>query len=355
MSFQGVSRIVFVNRRKSVKWSRNPPSSRRRSIPISAARWTTKSSGSEARRPSADTASRSANRRMRYVSSSAETRIRATGYARRLASWSAVATAIRSDAGPFSSASRTRALPRLRARPYAGSRRISSRLTFSPRTNAEASRRNGYFARRASSTGSEMRGAIKGHGGDARKCVARVVTRAPSRSEDGSLVLRLSRRFRFFGHCRPRNRRGRDAELLHQGGHVPLAPMLDALSLMEPNDIDAGDGHLLPRCGDAHEVALVRSGHRGPDDDLVALGNDVVDRRLAVRERGTEQREPLPLALPARRHPRRRRVVDVILGGRLVNHDEIPAVQHFVVEHLHCRLVLLHAHWFPSRCSPGRP
>src|SRR6266581_7528901 len=246
MSFHGVSRIVFVKRKKSVKWSRNPPSSRRRSIPISAARWTTKSSGSEARRPSAETASRSANRRMRYVSSKAETRIRATGYARRPASWSAVATATRSDAGPFSRASRTRALPRLRARAYAGSRRISSRLTFSPRTNPEASRRNGYFARRARSTASGTRGAIKAHGGEARKCVARTrFSRAPSRSEGGSLVLSVFRRLRFFG--RRRGLRRRDAELLHQGGHVPLAPMLDALSLVEPGDIDAGDGHRLPR------------------------------------------------------------------------------------------------------------
>src|SRR6266581_6170902 len=243
-----------------------------------------------------------------------------------------------------------RALPRLRARAYAGSRRISSRLTFSPRTNPEASRRNGYFARRARSTASGTRGAIKAHGGEARKCVARTrFSRAPGRSEGGSLVLSVFRRLRLFG--RRRGLRRRDAELLHQGGHVPLAPMLDALSLVEPGDIDAGDGHLLPRGGDAHEVALVCPGHRGPHDDLVAFGNDVLDRRLAVRERGTEQREPLLLALPPGRHPRRRRVVDVILGGRLVDHVEIPAVQHFVVKHLHCRLVLLHAHLYSLRWS----
>src|SRR6266581_1562901 len=162
-----------------------------------------------------------------------------------------------------------RALPRLRARAYAGSRRISSRLTFSPRTNPEASRRNGYFARRARSTASGTRGAIKAHGGD------------------------------------------------------------------------------------AHEVALVRPGHRGPDDDLVAFADDVVDRRLAVGERRAEHREPLLLALPARRHPGRRRVVHVILGGRLVNHKKIPSVQDFVVKHLHRRLVLLHAHLYSLRWSPG--
>src|SRR2546425_8109416 len=60
--------------------------------------------------------------------------------------------ATRSEAAPRSRASRTRAFPRLRARAYAGSSRISSRLTFSARMNADDSRRNGYLARVASST-----------------------------------------------------------------------------------------------------------------------------------------------------------------------------------------------------------
>src|SRR5207247_11169303 len=59
-------------------------------------------------------------------------------------------------------------VPRVRARAYAGSRRISSRLTFSERMKAEASRRNGYFARVASSTLWERREAIKAHGGEPR-------------------------------------------------------------------------------------------------------------------------------------------------------------------------------------------
>src|SRR2546430_356618 len=114
--------------------------------------WIAKSSDSDSRRPSAAIASRRANLRIRYVSSRAETRIRDTGYASNWASWSAGAIATRSDAAPRSSASRTRAFPRFRARAYAGSRRISSRLTFSARMKADASRRNGYFARVASST-----------------------------------------------------------------------------------------------------------------------------------------------------------------------------------------------------------
>src|SRR6266704_6387982 len=174
------------------------------------------------------------------------------------------------------------------------------------------------------------------------------VSRAPGRSEGGSLVLSVFRRLRSFRRLQCPRRRRRDPELLHQGGHVPLALMLDALSLVEPRDIDPGDRHRLPRRGDAHEVALVRPGHRGPDGDLVAFGDDVVDRRLAVGERRAQHREPMLLALPARRHPWRRRVVHVILGGHLVDHIEIPAVQHFVVKHLHCRLVLLHAHCNPS-------
>src|SRR3989442_15338350 len=76
--------------------------------------------------------------------------------------------ATRSDSGPRSRASSTRALPRVRARAYAGSRRISSRLTFSERMKAEASKRNGYFARVASSTLWERCEAIKAHGGEPR-------------------------------------------------------------------------------------------------------------------------------------------------------------------------------------------
>src|SRR3989442_1580796 len=87
-------------------------------------------------------------------------KIRATGYARSCASWSAGAMATRSEAAPRSSASRTRAFPRLRARANAGSSRISSRLTFSARMNADDSRRNGYLARVASST---SEGTSRGH------------------------------------------------------------------------------------------------------------------------------------------------------------------------------------------------
>src|SRR5207247_8860406 len=112
------------------------------------------------RRASAAIASRRANLLIMYVSSRGDTRIRDTGYARSWASWSAGVIATRSDAAPRSSASRTRAFPRFRARAYAGSRRISSRLTFSARIKADASRRNGYFARVASST---TEGTPRGH------------------------------------------------------------------------------------------------------------------------------------------------------------------------------------------------
>src|SRR5437660_8545855 len=114
--------------------------------------WRLTSSGAPARRDSAAIASRSAKRRVRYVSSRAETRIRATGYARSWESWSAGAIATRFASGPFSSASTTRARPIARARAYAGSDSNSSRVTCSARMKADASWRNGYFARPASST-----------------------------------------------------------------------------------------------------------------------------------------------------------------------------------------------------------
>src|SRR5213593_2986798 len=143
--------------------------------------WIAKSSDSDSRRPSAAIASRRANLLIRYVSSRADTRIRDTGYASSWASWSAGAIATRSDTAPRSSASRTRAFPRLRARAYAGSRRISSRLTFSARMNAEASRRNGYLARVASSTSVATR---RGH---------KRPTRGPAKREPDPDGIRFAR------------------------------------------------------------------------------------------------------------------------------------------------------------------
>src|SRR5207245_4726910 len=325
VSCHGASRIVFVKRRKSVKWRRKPPSSRRRSIASCEAMWITKSSDSDSRRPSAAIASRRANRRIRYVSSRAETKIRATGYARSWARWSAGAMATRSEAAPRSRASRTRAFPRLRARAYAGSNRISSRLTFSARMNAEDSRRNGYFARVASSTSAGTREAHKRP------------TRGPAKPG-----LRIRAR-PSLGLGRPGRRRC-DSQLHHHSRDVPLSPVLCALPVLEPGDIDARDLDFLPGRRDAHELAGVGARHRPADHDLVAFRDDVIDRRATVGEGRTEHLEPQPLDFAAGRQPRSRGVVDVVLGGDLVNHAEVPSVHDLFVKHSRCRFVLLFSH-----------
>src|SRR3989442_5902690 len=77
-------------------------------------------------------------------------------------------------------------------------------------------------------------------------------------------------------------RRRHDAELLHQPCDVPLSPVLDALAFVESGDVDAGDFHLFSRGRDPHELRGVRARHRAADDDFVALGDDVVDRRATV-------------------------------------------------------------------------
>src|SRR6266571_3206879 len=327
INFHGASRIVFVKRRKSVKWRRKPPSSRRRSIASCAAMWITKSSDSVSRRSSAAIASRRANRRIRYVSSRAETKIRATGYARSWASWSAGAMATRSEAAPRSSASRTRAFPRLRARAYAGSSRISSRLTFSARMNADASRRNGYFAREASST---SEGTPRGHKRPTRGTAKRElrIGMAPVTS---------------LGLGRP-GRRRRDSQLHHHSRDVPLSPVLGALSVLEPGDVDARDRAFLPGRRDAHELAAVGARHRPADDDFVAFRDDVIDRRTAVGEGRVEHLEPQPLPFAAGRQSRRGGVVDVVLGGDLVNHAEVASVHDLFVKHSRDRFVLLFSH-----------
>src|SRR5256886_1638575 len=327
ISFPGASRIVFVKRRKAVKWRRKPPSSRRRSIASSPAMWIGKSSDSDSRRPSAAVASRRANLRIRYVSSRADTRIRDTGYASSWASWSAGAIATRSDAAPRSSASRTRAFPRFRARAYAGSRRISSRLTFSARMKADASRRNGYFARVASST---SEGTPRGH---------KRPTRGPAKRQPRIRVgpsLGLGRR------CPGRRRR--DAQLHHQARDVPLSPVLGALPVLEPRDVDSRDLDGFPGRGDAHELAGVGACHRPADNDLVAFRDDVIDRRAAIREGCAQHEEPLLLAFAAGRHSWRGGVVDVVLGRDLVNHADVASVHDFFVKHSRGRFVLLFSH-----------
>src|SRR2546427_9147424 len=298
---------------------------RRRSIASCPAMWIAKSSDSDSRRPSAAIASRRANLRIRYVSSRAETRIRDTGYASSWASWSAGAIATRSDAAPRSSASRTRAFPRFRARAYAGSRRISSRLTFSARMNADASRRNGYFARVASST---SEGTPRGH---------KRPTRGPAKRElrirvGPSLGLRCT------------GRRRRDAELHHQACDVPLSPVFGALPVLEPRDVDSRYLHGLPGRGNAHELPGVGARHRPADDDLVAFRDDIVDRRVAVGERCAQHEEPLLLPFAAGRHSRRGGVVDVVLGRHLVNHADVASVHDFFVKHSRGRFVLLFSH-----------
>src|SRR3972149_6308445 len=82
ISFQSFSRIVLVCRRKSVKWTRNPPSEGCRSRPSSCARDAMNGASSRSRRAWAHTASVSAYRRIRYWSARHETIIRATGDAR---------------------------------------------------------------------------------------------------------------------------------------------------------------------------------------------------------------------------------------------------------------------------------
>src|SRR3989475_3670917 len=289
--------------------------------------WIAKSSDSGSRRPSAAIASRRANLRIRYVSSRAETRIRDTGYASSWASWSAGAIATRSDAPPRSSASRTRAFPRFRARAYAGSRRISSRLTFSARMKADASRRNGYFARVASST---SEGTPRGH---------KRPTRGPAKRQ---LRIRVGPSLGLGLRCA--GRRGRDAELHHQARDVPLSPVLCALPVLEPRDVDSRDLHRLAGRGDAHELAGVGARHRPADDDLVAFRDDVVDRRVAVGEGCAQHEEPLLLPFAARRHSRCRGVVDVVLGRHLVNHADVASVHDLFVKHSRGRFVLLFSH-----------
>src|SRR2546422_460752 len=125
---------------------------------------------------------------------------------------------------------------------------------------------------------------------------------------------------------------------------VPLSPMLGALPVLEPRDVDSRNLHGLAGRGDAHELAGVGARHRPADDDLVAFRDDVIDRRAAVGEGCAQHEEPLLFPFAAGRHSRRGGVVDVVLGRHLVNHADVASVHDFFVKHSRGRFVLLFSH-----------
>ena len=80
---------------------------------------------------------------------------------------------------------------------------------------------------------------------------------------------------------------------------------------------------VLPARGDAHEVAALRSSHPGQDEDLVTLGDHVVDCHPCVVKRRVEHLEQLPHPGLPRREAWHLLVLDVVVRDEFVDRGEI--------------------------------
>lgn len=149
---------------------------------------------------------------------------------------------------------------------------------------------------------------------------------------------------RVSGGCgfgRRSRRGGSHAELLLQARDVLLPPVLHHLAFREPDDVDALNRHSFPTRRDAHDLALLRALPRGPDHDLVAFRDHVVDRHAEVGKRGADLLEALLQAFPARPLHGARIMLHKVGGDQLVNDRGVPLVEELVDKTAGQRLVRL--------------
>jgi hypothetical protein len=110
--------------------------------------------------------------------------------------------------------------------------------------------------------------------------------------------------------------------------------VLDDLPALDADDVDHLDLHLAAGRRDAHELAAVRVVEDLARDDLVALGDLVVDHRMEVGEGRAERLELLAHAVGPLGDAGRPAAIDdvgvqelgeaLLLGGGLVLVDEAP-------------------------------
>jgi hypothetical protein len=77
-----------------------------------------------------------------------------------------------------------------------------------------------------------------------------------------------------------------NAELLHKSESVPIDPSLGHPAVRETDKAYAGDVELLTRWGDPAEIAFMSTATGPTSRHCLAIGSDVVDRQLKVREGG---------------------------------------------------------------------
>jgi hypothetical protein len=112
-------------------------------------------------------------------------------------------------------------------------------------------------------------------------------------------------------------------QLLHEALSIRKSPLLHNLSSDDFVDGSLMDGHLFAVRGHACERASLGSARRKPDDDAIALGNDVVYILVPVGECGSmacyltlDALYSFPLGSPDK-------VADKVSGVQLICHGEV--------------------------------
>src|SRR5207247_6839019 len=107
-------------------------------------------------------------------------------------------------------------------------------------------------------------------------------------------------------------------ELAHQVHRVEGVPVLDALAVADPENVDLVDRVAIAGALEAHEHAGVPGAGREPRGDSVALGDEVMDHELRVGHAGPGALHALAQAFATGRH-RAERVGDEVGRDQLVD------------------------------------
>jgi hypothetical protein len=82
---------------------------------------------------------------------------------------------------------------------------------------------------------------------------------------------------------------GNNTQLPHQTEVVIVAPVFGDPAVGDAEDVDTRNGDGLARGRDAEEVTGLGASHRGPGNDPISLGNQILDLPPLVGKRRPEE------------------------------------------------------------------
>jgi hypothetical protein len=129
---------------------------------------------------------------------------------------------------------------------------------------------------------------------------------------------------------------------LHKAQIVSVRPALDDAAVSDAEDAHAANDARFPSWSEASELAFVCAPRAPAAGNLIAFGDQVLNRELDVRERTTENLIEASVAFPASRFARgmSRAMTDVFRRDEFVDNSEVPAIRHLLSNASHQSLVL---------------